>query len=351
VLKSKPLKLVTFAVVTVLLMWTTYPTWRDLVAPSAGTFYDKGDYIWILTADPLLTSVSVSAAVYSSDQRVHQRTAWDRDRPRTDDPYFSTVLAIQDVGEYQDAAGSNSGTYVVAKNQGRELFRQCLYTNVGEVRPYEVPIENLPAEVRASSPQPSSAISAYFLPRGIMCEISLATWNWDQQHYTFALPDLALIKYTVTDNTSEPLQPHPSLPAANCIRVNMLQGSGITTDFEFPDGSDAGIDEFTFAKAREWRTCYSADSSTNGIRHLTSQMTDANRADSISRSLFFAGVFAGILGALGIEILNSGFEWAEAGLDHRRSTRRDEQEQRPDPTPEPPPPPDDEVDRDQLPLF
>jgi hypothetical protein len=80
-------------------------------------------------------------------------------------------------------------------------------------------------------------------------------------------------------------------------------------------------------------------------------LTDLEGSAALSRRLFFAGVFAAILGALAIELLNGTFDVAEH-WSARHRTGRDEQEQRPEPNPKPPDPdPDDDVGRDQLPLF
>ena len=47
-------------------------------------------------------------------------------------------------------------------------------------------------------------------------------------------------------------------------------------------------------------------------------LTDLSQSDQASRNLFFAGVFAGILGGLAIEIIGTAYEVAEASEAKRK---------------------------------
>jgi hypothetical protein len=66
---------------------------------------------------------------------------------------------------------------------------------------------------------------------------------------------------------------------------------------------------------------------------LQAQLTDTSQAAAISKRLFFAGIFLGLLGALIVEIIGSAFDVAEH-WSARRRTRRDE-DQQPEPDDEP----------------
>jgi hypothetical protein len=106
--------------------------------------------------------------------------------------------------------------------------------------------------------------------------------------------------------------------------------------------------------ALSWGQCPKVPATVGNIfwdqPEVTVELTDIRQADKYNQELFLGGVLLGVLGALVIECVGTGFEVMEARF--ARRTLRDEQEPRPEPEPpEPDAAPDDEVDRDQLPLF
>jgi hypothetical protein len=124
-----------------------------------------------------------------------------------------------------------------------------------------------------------------------------------------------------------------------CVIVGIFYPSQFQIVYKTSDGSPLGTPGDPVYSS-SWQDCSPetpesmASAETIFITNAKIGLNDTKKSATSSRNFFFAGVFAGVLGALAIEIFNGTFDVAEHWSARRRA-RRDEQEQRPEPTPDP----------------
>jgi hypothetical protein len=338
----KRLKLLTLAVLTALLTITTYPTWSSLLSKSTAITWGPEDLVWISLPEPniLNAHLEVSSRLDSEttrtpqDRYIHNYTrielTLERSVAPTTDPQ---IMHIEGAGKAQPLI--DYCVHDVAANRRAEVKR-------GTATGYDLDLNDFAWKDN----------QMFF-----QCNLDPASlWSTSEARQLFSTPEIIMS----TDNPASPMvsgSASANGPGTSCISISTRWNAGVfpgdhTKVDYLNDGDSSG------AFSDEWGNCTRFDpvkSEQIEIDSVAADYIDILKRDSITRNLFVSGVFAGILGALAIEIFNGTYGTFDVA-EHwsaRRRTRRDEQEQRPEPepTPDPPPPPDDEVDRDQLPLF
>jgi hypothetical protein len=124
--------------------------------------------------------------------------------------------------------------------------------------------------------------------------------------------------------------PDPNTPNS-CVYLGASYPNTYAVVYQSPEGSSIDPNAILWRRGdSSWADCEAgAGDGDASIGNVRLALNDINESAAIGRNLFFAGVVAGVLGALGIEIFNGIFDVIEA-----RRGGRDEQEDEPyDPGP------------------
>jgi hypothetical protein len=142
-------------------------------------------------------------------------------------------------------------------------------------------------------------------------------WAQDEPYHTFDAPELLV-------TTGQPVQ---STDHFLCASDNLEIDAGASLDYEVP----ASIHKQAFDHPElRWETCFTKGETSVTQLEARAQLTDQKQKVADDRSLFFAGLFVGILGGVVIELINTGFEIAE----RRSADRHSEHDEPPEPTPD-----------------
>jgi hypothetical protein len=331
----KRLRLLTLIVLTVLLAVATYPTWGNLVIQEGSNDIDYDKTFIALLATNNATDFVLTA-------RVSVAEAFEQGRSPSDTHYDQLFLEQHPAGGLTDSPKPQPALMFFS-GAVRNWASGC-YPGYGDRE--ELQFNDLPQIYKdILGPDNADGRYIYMLHAGGSCDVPANELWTDQDPSLIVRPPRLTAGLAAQPDLQSQVRDNQF-----CTEMAISYGIQMTLDYSYPTPSE--LTEGLIA----WRTCNTRerleqqDISMAKPPPAIARFTDLHETVRVNRNTFFAGVFAGVLGALAIEIFNVTFDVAEH-WSARRRTRRDEQEQRPEPTPDPPPAPDDEVDRDQLPLF
>ena len=197
--------------------------------------------------------------------------------------------------------------------------------------PLSKPIDygSLPERIRSDAPQPASVFEIHGM--GIRCEEPPeAFWSFSGARHTFSTPPISIVAQgpIQTDlRSNDPDRGTENGPF--CGLVDLGYKRGVTVDTQSPTSvkdPEQTLGDLSLGPGLVWGECPELHPAAVGAifweqPSVTVQLTDVRQADKYNQELFLGGVLAGVLGALVIECLGSGFEVAETSSTKRKASR------------------------------
>lgn len=346
----KRLKLVSLIVLSVLLAWLSFPTWRDfVVSATPPASYTAEDRILLIVPDQGAWTGTLQAV-----GQISLSQGGDGSQKQE----FTEHIDIR--ANFGNLTGPEPETvYLVATGAARSWVDHCHTNGIGTEKEFntEAP-ESVLGNYRAELGTPSKIIAVrnnYTTCDGPGSNF----WTSEGAAHTFSTPYIDIVEYPMGYNPKPAVQSQ----APTCAQTRLGYGPGINIDYQYPGGAQTGPTAagdlwsygYEYSGGQGYFVSYPNISQilwseclpTIGPYEveqvpIRTRVTDIEKSSQLSKTAFFAGAFIGVIGGLSIEIIGSGFEVAEATAQRRRARRG---EGAPDPIPEPPPSPaDDEGD-------
>ena len=219
---------------------------------------------------------------------------------------------------------SQTTGYIITKGSTYDLIRNC--DGSGEsVRPVEVPVADVLPHGWARFERSDKQLShAFRIGNRLICA-NLQLWSSKDAQHTISIPSL----YGMADRgPSTPVNP---VTEGVCVGAGVNFQGGVTVDYQYPLAETSSANNFP--TSLDWSSCQRPEdkgaANTGRASHdylathgpISMRLTDTEQDARVSHNLFFAGAFAGVLGALAIEMLNAVFDVGEAGAKRRKVKR------------------------------
>jgi hypothetical protein len=322
----KRAKLVTLVLITVLLAWTTYPSWRSLVRDDEVLRWDTIDALTAVVPDKdaWTGSIGIGTGVQAG-LRYSER------------PYIHAELVA--AFTRRDLTSDAAPVYLHAKGRSKKLVEHC---SLGP----ELSYSDLPVHVsQYLSTVPSYDELVVALPEGVFrCSVPVdQIWSSSDANHTLKFPYLGIFGFSQAQlvlereelyGTNFAFDVRNDLSGAYCAYSRMTYDAGIAIDYQIPGGVtlDPGADQERQQRGPGvtqrivWSRCVSDASALSTPKSgwlashspVTARAIDLPEVANMQRNLFFAGAFAGVLGGLAIEIVASTFDAVEETRQRRK---------------------------------
>jgi hypothetical protein len=350
----KSIRILALVVLTGILAWTTYPTWEGLVAPPTAGGWTKEDVF----------GATITSGEFSSlDMRLISTFVSTTETGNSDH--------VQMVGLEIRATlyeGVDIGTItMVSTGKTTALVDECLgaistegnglhsFDDVTRISREEARADGLSLEIPGLTNEDMPIDATFFRLRFSSASANAQWTTLTESGDSFATPDCYLpadrfwttrgsrsVLATPTmylDVLYDRLTPSAEIldgtiyqeedsPYNLCLSSAVSWGVGVTPGAASPPGRPRTQENVFGSTGVDWPNCVAASWGGNYVLYqpsLSIDLTDNLQSDQLSRNIFFAGAFAGILGALAIEIINGGFDLAEAVAARRRADGVDEE--------------------------
>jgi hypothetical protein len=322
----KRIKVLALVLATLLLAWLTHSTWLKLVFPDSRS--KSADNMSLTLFVPWTADGSAEIDFFGSFRSITESGE--------DSPGFSTQVSFWTTARTDK--GTFDGLYLASSGGASESLRKC-----SQLREIDKNILTQRVTQPVLEENPKVAFDAAFAaPEGNAgCDLpGELFWSANDARYSLSVPRVTIVVY----GHYEPSAFQRPKDGSYCNSVALYESQGT----EIVEQPSVNVQQSSLRpnNSNSWQNCSAAATvrtigDTPAIAHyiqsgpLSISLIDLAQNDHVSRNLFFAGVFAGILGAMAIEIFNGVFDVIESRSARRQIQDDDEGDNSDPPQPEP----------------